>query len=195
MSDRQLSLPAALQQQVRQAGFYPELMLDTLELAVGGEQVVSSLVQGEATFDTESVRMHLTVLVLTTSRLVFLHADDHPGDDEHGGLPHAFASTESVPLTAINSVAMTHVVSDPQQYVPGSMGDELNLAIAKGGVQRLDLEPAGCADPQCEADHGFTGTSVPEDLAIRVSAQVDGPETLAKAIEFARTLSAAVTRG
>ena len=36
----------------------------------------------ETTFDHDTVRRHITVLALTTSRLVIAHADDHAGDHD-----------------------------------------------------------------------------------------------------------------
>ena len=39
-----------LAQQVELAGYYPELVLDTLRLAAGEEEIVSGMVQAETTF-------------------------------------------------------------------------------------------------------------------------------------------------
>lgn len=52
----------------------------------------------------------------------------------------------------------------------------------------MDLEPATCADPDCEADHGFSGTLIGDDLTVRVSAAADGPERTARLVEFATRL-------
>ena len=62
-----------LAQEVRRAGYYPELVLGTLDVAVAGEEVVVDLVQAETTFD-DAVHRHLTVLALTPSRLIILRA-------------------------------------------------------------------------------------------------------------------------
>lgn len=188
------SLPAELRDRVQAGGYYPDLVLDTLELAVAGEQVRAHLVHGETTFDTDTVRRHLSVVVLTASRLVFVHADDHGGDDEHGSQPHGFATSESVALQAVRSVAVTHVVPDPAQYVSGALGREITLAINWGGASRVDLEPATCGDPECEADHGYTGSLLPDDLALRISADAEGIDAVGEALAFARALSA-VTAG
>ena len=48
------------------------------------------------------------------------------------------------------------------------------LTIGWGGVGRIDLEPAGCADPDCDADHGYTGVLASDDFSLRVSAAADG---------------------
>ena len=70
----------------------------------------------------------------------------------------ATATTESVPLAAVRGVMLTHVVTDPAAYRPGSLGRELTLTIGWGAVSRLDLVPATCGDTGCEADHGYEGT-------------------------------------
>jgi len=57
---------ADLVQQVELAGYYPELVLDTLRLATGEEEILSGMVQSETTF-AEAVHRHLTVLALTPS--------------------------------------------------------------------------------------------------------------------------------
>ncbi|NNG36205.1 DUF5998 family protein [Nakamurella aerolata] len=185
-------LPNALLRRITDAGYYPELVADTLDLAVGGEPVRSFFVHAETTFDLDTVRRHLTALVLTSSRLVFVHADDHGGDDEHGEVPHAVATTESVALEAIRAVGVTHVVANPQRYRAGKFGREINLLINWGGVQRLDLEQASCGDPNCDADHGYTGALMGDDLPLRISADAEGADAVSDAIAFARELSAAV---
>ena len=49
--------------------------------AVGGEPVLSFYVHHEPTFDRDEVRRHQSVLVLTPSRLLLAHTDEHAGDD------------------------------------------------------------------------------------------------------------------
>ena len=53
------------------------------------------------------------------------------------------------------------------------------LTIGWGGVCRLDLEPAACADPECDADHGYTGMLAADDFSLRVSAAAEGPDAVA----------------
>src|SRR5690606_11748259 len=73
--------------------------------------------------------------------------------------------------------------------VPYPGANEAVLTIGWGGVSRIDLEPAGCSDPQCDADHGYTGVLASDDFSIRMSAAADGPEAVARLLEFAETLS------
>lgn len=194
MAKLDADLPTELLRRIETTGYYPQLVVDTLDVAVAGEPVRGHLVHGETTFDTETVRRHLSVVVLTETRLIFVHADDHSGDEEHGSQPHGFATSESVALSAVRSVAITHVVADPQQYTAGMLGREITLAINWGGVSRVDLEPASCGDPQCDADHGYTGALMADDLALRISADAEGGDAVTDAVRFARLLSA-VTAG
>ncbi|KGN38516.1 DUF5998 family protein [Knoellia subterranea] len=211
------TLPVDLTAAIERAGYYPALVGDVVAAALAGEQVRSHLVHLETTFDRDVIRRHVTVLVLTPSRLVIAHADDHAdeaagagsGDAagagvgagvDAGGGAHAAAlaqevataTTESIPLSAVRGVMLTHVVSDPQNYVPGSLGRELTLTLGWGAVSRVDLLPATCGDPGCDADHGYDGTISSDDIALRVSATADGDAALQQALSFAHDLSAAL---
>lgn len=172
------------------AGYYPELVADVLDVALGGEDVVAHLVHPETTFDAAEVRRHVTVLVLTATRLVLAHVDDHPADSVHPSAS-ASATTESVPLEHVHTVGLTHVVPVPERHRAGATPAELTLALGWGAVRRIDLEPATCGDPDCDADHGLSGTSSPDDVVVRVSARAEGKEAVRAAVAFARSLSAA----
>jgi len=82
-------------------------------------------------------------------------------------------------------------VSDPASTHGGMRSDELTIAVTWGGAQQVDIAPAGCSDPECDADHGYTGLLTPEDVVVRVSAQAEGDEALVQALDFARALSVA----
>jgi hypothetical protein len=183
-------LPAALRSEVEHAGYYPALVLDTLDVAVAGEEVQCYLVHPETTFDRDEVRRHVTVLVLTPTRLVFAHADDHE-PDAYSPEPYASASTEAVPLGQIRSVVLSHAVVRPERHRPGAIPRELTLTISWGAVLRIDLEPAGCTDPDCEADHGYTGSASADDITLRLCSDAEGADAVRDAVAFARALSAA----
>ena len=128
------------------------------------------------------------MLALTPTRLVVGHTDDQPAEAPATGT-YAASSTESVPLSKINSVVLTRVVTQPERYRAGSDDvGETWLTVGWDGVRRVDLEPAGCEDPQCEADHGYTGVSAVQDVSLRISAEADGVEAVEGAREFARSL-------
>ena len=185
-----LTQPADLSRKIEKAGYYPDLVADVLDVALAGEQVLAHLVHGETTFDVDTIRRHLSVVVLTAGRLIFVHADDHSADEEHGDDAHGIATSESVPLSAVRSVMVTHVVAKPERYRRGSLGRELTVTIGWGAVSRVDLEPATCGDPNCEAEHGMTGSITADDLSLRISADAEGEGALRDGITFAKALSA-----
>jgi hypothetical protein len=187
-------LPAALITEVERAGYYPALVNDALDTAIAGEPVQSYLVHQETTFDRVEVRRHVTVLALTPSRLVVAHADDHD-PDALSPEPYASASTEAVPLHRVCSVVLLHAVTRPEKHRSGAVPRELSLTIGWGSLNRVDLEPATCADPECEADHGYTGTLAADDITVRLSADAEGEAAVRAAVDFARRLSAATARG
>ncbi|WP_127127562.1 DUF5998 family protein [Georgenia sp. SYP-B2076] len=182
-----LNLAQKLRAELDLAGYYPDLVARVIDVALADEPVVSYLVHPETTFDEAEVFRHLTTLVLTPTRLVFAHVDDGPGPD---GRPSALATTESVPLHQVRSVALTHGVSDPAR-TRSMRTQELTVAVSWGTADSVDLKPDHCDDPECEADHGYIGTITPEGLEVRVSAQAEGADALTGALDFARALSAA----
>jgi hypothetical protein len=188
-------LPADLTAAIERAGYYPALVADVVESALGPDDVVAHLVHQETTFDQDAVRRHITVLAMTPTRLVIAHADDHEGGtgvEGDASLPVATATSETVPLTAVRGVMLTHVVASPDAYVPGSLGREITLTIGWGAVARIDIVPASCGDPDCDADHGFEGTVASDDISLRVSADADGDRALTAALRFARALSGSI---
>jgi hypothetical protein len=180
----------ALRQDVRKTGYYPDLVLDSIDTAVAGEPVTAHLVHHEAHFDVEELRRHVTVLVLTTTRLVIGHTDEYPADEAHP-TPYALSSTEAVPLRGVTSVVVTRTVAMPSAYESGDSVHEVMLSIGWGAVSRVELEVATCGDPECEADHGFTGTLAADDYSLRMSQAGDGPRGPDQLVAFAEALSAA----
>jgi hypothetical protein len=187
------AMPGDLRAAVERCGYYPTVVLHSLALSVGDEPVNSFLVHHEATFDRDELRRHLTVVLLTPTRLVIGHTDDFPADDQ-GGPAHAATSTEAVRIDRINSVVISHVIDGPEQYNDTVIPRELVISVGWGAVSRLDLEPATCGDPECEADHGYTGSSTVDDLSVRVSIAADGVEGVEQAVAFAAALSRATSR-
>ncbi len=186
------SLPPDLAEAITHAGYYPALVCDVVESAIAGAEVVSHLVHQETTFDHDTVRRHVTVLVITPQRLVIAHADDHAEGDER---PMATATTETVPLLTVRGVMVTHVVADPETFTPGTFSRDITLTLGWGAVSRLDLLAAQCGDPECTADHGFEGTIASDDISLRISAAADGERAVDRALRFARELSASIGGG
>lgn len=182
-----------LRNAIERSGYYPALVGEAVESALGGEAVRSYLVHQETTFDQEEVRRHVTVLALTPSRLIVGHTDEH-GADAATPERYATTSTESVRLDRIGPVMVTRTVASPERHVPGTAPAEVLLSVNWGAVGRVDIEPATCGDPNCEADHGYTGSVTADDLTLRVSAAAEGPEVVARTLEFAAALSTATAQ-
>ena len=190
-----ISLPDDLTADIERAGYYPALVADVIKAAVGDEEVSSHLVHQETTFDQDTVRRHITVLVRTSTRLVIAHADDFTDHHSATSREGATSTTECIPLSAVRGVMLTHVTEDPSSYVPGSLGREMTLTIGWGAVSRIDLLPGQCSDPNCDGgDHGYEGTVAADDIGLRISAEAEGRAALDRAIVFARDLSSSIGR-
>jgi hypothetical protein len=173
--------------EISRSGYYPEVVAEGLRDAIAGERVLASVLHHEPTFERDEIRRHMTVLALTPTRIVLLHTDEHAGDDL---LPHPYTSTtsEAVPVGQVRSVVVTRMVSSVTNRL-----EEGVLTIGWGAVSRVDLEPAQCDDPACEADHGYTGNVTGDDFSLRLSATADGGAAVGRQLEFARILSGLTT--
>jgi len=111
----------ALRADIQRSGYYPEIVGEALDTALGGEETLSYVVHHEATFDRDELRRHVTVLVLTPTRLIVCHVDEHAAEESTASV--ATASTEAVRLERVDSVVVTRVVSnpaDPEVQLPKS---------------------------------------------------------------------------
>ena len=183
-----------LRSAIEASGYYPDVVADAVFSAVAGEAVEAHLVHHEPTIDErDEVRRHVTVLVLTPTRLILAHTDEHAADEVLPA-PYTSSTTEAVNLGAVRTVVVNRMVANPASYVgeavvaPGV--SEAVLSVGWGAISRLDLEPATCGDPSCDADHGYTGVIGSDDFSLRVSAAAEGPEAVADLLGFAQTLSA-----
>ena len=182
---------------IERSGYYPGLVADAVSSAVGSDPVVSYVVAHDAHFDPGmEVRRHMTVLVLTPTRLIYSHTDEYPADEaDPQARPQAETSTEAVQFSRISSVALTRVIHDPASYVPGqTQPSEVVLTIGWNVLSHLELEPAHCGDDSCEADHGYSGTLTADDVTLRVSEAADGEDAVRQVLAFAQALSEAASR-
>ena len=181
-------LPRDLHGAIVTSGYFPEFVEATVAAAVGGVDVVSWVVHHEATFNRDEIHRHVTVLVLTPTRLVVGHTDD----GEQPGVPQALSTVETVALRHIRSVALTQVVSNPEKFGRGRAAThataETWLVVGWGAVRRHEVEPAGCADPACDLDHGYTVADLPDDLTVRMSVAADGEASVRQLIRFGTQL-------
>lgn len=179
-----------LAQAIERTGYYPAVVRDVLDNALSGEAVKDFIVQHETTFDrADEIRRHITVLLLTERRLLVVHVDEH-SDGQPMATIQATSAAESVPLKRIGPVVVQRVVDNPAHFKPGDLPGEVVLTVNWGSLSRLDLEPATCGDPQCEADHGYTGALAMDDWSLRVSRAADGDDVVRATLRFAASLIA-----
>jgi hypothetical protein len=172
-----------LKAKIQATGYLPELVWTVVETALAGEAVKASLVRCEPTMTAGAVGSHVTVLVVTPSRLIAAHIDDHLEDPGEGTT--AAATTDAIALHALKTVGATYAVPS------GGGMRAVTLAIGWGGRSRFEIEPARCGDPHCDGDHGYIGASDHDDIMVRVSEAGDGPEAVAEVLSFFRALSQA----
>lgn len=181
------NLPRPLRDAIVSCGFFPEVIESSLARTLGDEPVLASCVHHEATFDSDELHRHVTVLVLTPRRFLVNHTDD----GEAPGVQQALSTTESIPLRSVRSVSVTAVVSEPAGHRRGATPEEVWLAVGWGALRRVEIVPASCGDPSCDADHGYDAQNLDDDLTLRVSVAADGPESVARLVEFATALQLA----
>ncbi|QIK73424.1 phosphodiesterase [Propioniciclava coleopterorum] len=178
-------LPLDLSAAIVSSGYFPEFVAATVMQAVDGEDVIASLVHHEATFNAHELHRHITVLVLTPTRFIVAHTDD--GDNP--SQPQALTTTEAVALRRLKSVALTQVAANPERFGRGARTiAEAWLVVNWGAIRRVEIEPAGCNDPNCDADHGFTAQDLADDLTVRMSVAADGEDAVLNLITFASKL-------
>ena len=186
MSISRLQDEVELRQAIEATGYHPALVADAVASALGRESCHAYVVHQETTFDSQEVRRHVTVLALTHTRFIVAHADEQDG----APTTRVTATTEAVPLNQINSVVVSRTISDAST----STVDEVLLTLGWGGVSRIELDPAGCDDPNCEADHGYAGAVSSDDLQIRVAAAAEGRDAVMRLLTFVDALSTATSR-
>ena len=183
------ALPAELLADLETAGYFPQTAADSMQLSLRDAELLGYLVRPETTFDGPEVRRHLTVLALTANHLLITHLDDDPADALNPS--QVVATTERIRLRRITGTGLSQVFDTEGERVPGREA-EVTLGITWNGSRRIDLERAVCEDPNCQIDHGFTGTIAPSDLALRISALADGDDAVAAARQFHARLVDAV---
>lgn len=174
-------LPDLLVRDLDRAGYFPQTAAACLQRSLRGADVRAHLVRPETTFDGDEVRRHLTVLALTGQHLVVSHLDDEGADALNPS--QVVATTERVLLRRVHTVGLSQVFDSDGEKVRGRES-EVTLGLGWGGSQRIDLERAWCEDPQCQAEHGWTGAIAPSDIALRVSALADGQHAVEEAMAF-----------
>ncbi|HEY4558342.1 MAG TPA: DUF5998 family protein [Enteractinococcus sp.] len=185
-------LPTDLAHDIQRAGFYPQLVANVMSQQLGEREILSHYVHVETHFGYDDLHRHITVLVLAEGNvLAALHLNDLE-DELDQGTPRASVATEIIPLSRIGSCVVTTGYDNPQEYQPGQPPSEVTLVLSWAGGARLEFVPNICEDPDCDADHGYMGTRIAEDLVLRIAGKADGQQAVNKALAFSRTLRDAI---
>lgn len=186
-----MAIPCALTSDLEAAGYYPQLAGALLTESLFGEDVLSHLVHMDTHVDLDSIHRHVTAFALTDTRLLIVHVDDEP-QQMLGRQPRGVTSSEAIELEDVRSILISRTYAEPAAYRPGDRPEEIALTIGWGSVDRLDLIPETCADPDCEGDHGYSGTRAGDDVTLRIAAQAEGRAAVDQAERFAMSLRKAV---
>ena len=178
-----MSLPENVKKDIDESGYYPELTAMLIEQSLFGEKVLTHILHMETHMDLEAIHRHVTVLVVTPTRLLLTHVDDEM-EISPGAPPRGVTATDSVALNKVGNVLMTRLYADPANYTPGERPVEVAIALSWGNMRRLEIFPESCADPSCENDHGFGGTVANDDLTLRISQDAEGAAAVAQAEDF-----------
>ena len=182
--DRRRDLRAAIDH----TGYYPEVVADAVAASLADEPVVSFYVHHEPTFDRDEVRRHLSVVVLTPTRLVLVHTDEHAGDDL---LPEPYTSTSTEAIRAERGEVGGR---DPDGRQPDQRHDQ---ARRGGHDHRLGRRQpdgpraGGLRRPQLRGRPRLHRRVLSaDDFSLRVSAAADGADAVGGLLSFAEQLSA-----
>lgn len=184
------TLPRHVLEDLSAAGFYPQMAAAVIGDSLFDEDILAHVVHVDTHFDMDTVHRHVTVLMLTGTRLLLTHIDDDvAGPDD---VSQARATTEDIELHRLKTVLIGQSFADPSHYQPEQRPTEVTLTLSWGALTRVETFPESCGDPECEGDHGYGGTLTREDLSLRVSALADGQSAADNALAFARRLRHAV---
>ena len=159
---------------IERGGFYPEAVQRALRRALGRTEPLATLCQVDTGFDRGEVFRHLTIASITDRAIVQLHVDEMDGG-------FAMIATAVRRVSDIAGYSTMEVYTDPEKARGIS---EMTIALDLGGARRLEIEPTQCELSHCEADHGFTASSFPDDMTFRVSAAADGQDAVDEARVF-----------
>lgn len=183
-----MAIPHELVTELQAAGYYPQLAGTMIVESLFDEDIKSHFVHIDTHVDLDSIHRHVTAFAITPTRLLIAHVDDDPAPRPLGQPPRAMTSSEAIELGDIRTVLIGRTYEKPAHFEPGQEPVEVSLTLGWGSTTRIDTFPEACTDPQCDADHGYGGSLLSEDLTLRVSALAEGPEAVIRAQTFALDL-------
>lgn len=183
-----MDLPQRLIADIQDAGYYPQIAATAIAEALLDEPVLDHLVYTDTHMDLDTIHRLVSVFVLTPTRLVLARVDDEPHPEPGWNEQRALCSTEEVELDKVAAPSIFATYANPADYRPGDSPVEVQLIMSWGARTRLEVFPETCGNPDCDADHGYSGGTFSEDIALRVASQAEGQAAVDATMEFARTM-------
>lgn len=180
------TLGNSLTEALQNAGYYPQLTAHMIHDVLYDEKIIEHCVHMETHVDFDSIHRHVTAFAITHTRLILVHVDDEPAVP--GQAMRGIAGVEEIPLHQVQTVVLGRMYVDPANFTPEQRPVEVSLTLGWNAMRRMEVYPESCGDPQCEGDHGYGGSSINEDVSLRVSAQAEGQDAVDQAERFALTL-------
>lgn len=135
-------------------------------------------IRPETVFDRDSVFDATAIFLLTDSHLIVVLSDV---TYEFVPVGEFVTTTQVIPLKEIHDyqVIRRRVLDGPESGAIASV----QMRLRWGANRTLDIRPASCDDPTCEAEHGFIGMSAGEDGDVLLDATLDD-KTFAEGLAF-----------
>jgi hypothetical protein len=145
-------------------------------------------IRPETVFDQDSVFDAVAVYVLTARHLVIVATDVTYELSPAGDF---VTTTQVVPLTHIRDyqIVRRRVLDGPEK---GTLA-AISLRLRWGGGWNVDVRPAACDDPTCEADHGYVAMGQTDDGELLLDSSLSA-EAFAEGLAFIDQLLTAVNR-
>lgn len=187
---------------VTRANYYPAVVLDDLERAVGDEAVLAHVALTDVYMDHKlDVQRDLTVHLLTASRVIVWTAHEDGADpdeqdvlsvaDEPAGEPKTWtlhAQTQQVRLSTIVDTRLVTGVENPAAYSQGDVPDSAAFYMVLSHVDAFAFEQAHCSDEDCEASHGSIGELSHDSLSITATKASYGQDGVRQVLAFAEAV-------
>lgn len=172
-----------LSQVIEKNQFYPELVNSTVDDLLNGRSPEAFLLDLTTSFEHDGLVRQQLILAIVKSNLYVCYTEELPvvaGSENPSTLR---ISTEVVPISAVGPFQVQRYYQSEADGIPKL--SEIVIGIGWTGNRAIDLGPAGCDDPDCENEHGFTGQIRSSDYTAKYSVAVDGDYWIEHAERFA----------
>jgi hypothetical protein len=179
-----------LKQVIEKNQFYPELVGATIEDLLGYQAPEAFLLDLTTSFEHDGLVRQQLILVIAKSNLYVCYTEELPLVNGSENPSTLRISTEVVPISAVGPFQVQRYYQSSADGLPTL--SEIVLGIGWTGNRAIDFGPAGCDDPDCENEHGYSGQIRNSDYTAKYSVAVDGEYWIEHAERFASSLSSKI---